>query len=170
MREYSKIKSEAKSAMLNKSESYGNDMLHIISEQYVCVLVWARATESVRQTWQTECTTCQWTHPLHSATSCCSPASRDRQSVITASTWAASRLYTSAPGALHLGQEALCCLFPAPDLHEAGRLSLIAQKGHEAWNSVKLFYINHWDRVTVWQEYRFIPQSRHSAKKSTPPK
>lgn len=86
------------------------------------------------------------------------------------STWAASRLYTSAPGALHLGQEALCCLFPAPDLHEAGRLSLIAQKGHEAWNSVKLFYINHWDRVTVWQEYRFIPQSRHSAKKSTPPK
>lgn len=97
--------------MLNKSESYVNDTLHIISEKYVCVFVWAIATESVRQTWQTECTTCQWTFPLHSVISCCSPASWDRQPVITASTWAASRLYTSAPGALHLGQEALCRFF-----------------------------------------------------------
>lgn len=38
---------------------------------------------------------------------CCALPSWDRQSVITVNTWAASRLYTPAPGALHLGQEAL---------------------------------------------------------------
>lgn len=37
---------------------------------------------------------------------CCSRPSWDRQSLITVNTWAASRLYTPAPGALHLGHEA----------------------------------------------------------------
>lgn len=37
---------------------------------------------------------------------CCSLPSWDTPSVITTNTWAASRLYTPTPAALHLGQEA----------------------------------------------------------------
>lgn len=63
---------------------------------------------------------------------CCSLPSRDRQSVITVSTWAASRLYTSAPGALHLGQEALRS-FPSCS-RAAWSKQIIAHRPEGTWD------------------------------------
>lgn len=72
------------------------------------------------------------------------------QTVITVNTWAASRLYTpspwgSSPGTGGLAQLPLphkSCLEQA-DYHSSPR------RDTRTGNSVKLFYINHRDRVTV---------------------
>lgn len=62
---------------------------------------------------------------------CCSLPIWDRQSVITVNTWAASRLYTPAPGALHLGQEALRC-FP-PRSRAAWSRQIITRRPGGTW-------------------------------------
>lgn len=52
------------------------------------------------------------------------------QTVITANTWAAFRLYSSTPGALHLGREDLCAAsLPAQEPLGAPGLSLVTPEG-----------------------------------------
>lgn len=83
------------------------------------------------------------------------------QTVITANTWAASRLYTSTPGALHLGQEDLCSTRAARSAGEGGGLSLVTPEGRGNWNPVRQFYINHQDRLTGQWERGYISQMFH---------
>lgn len=93
--------------MLLGSESYEDVMLNIISKQSVCLCACERS-ESKQKVSQTKLPDWELNlkHYIHWYL-CCSLSSWDRQSIITVNTWAASRLYTPAPLALHLGQETL---------------------------------------------------------------
>lgn len=80
---------------------------------------------------------------------CCS-LPRTGQTVITVNTWAASRLYTPSPWGSSPGTGGLAQLpFPHKSCLEQADYHSSPRRDTGTENSVKLFYINHRDRVTV---------------------
>lgn len=118
---------------------------------FVCVYVCAqkvrkdrRGRKSVRNTCQTQSECKRLPDVL-----CCS-LPRTGQTVITVNTWAASRLYTPGPWGSSPGTGGLAQLpFPHKSCLEQADYHSSPRRDTGTENSVKLFYINHRDRVTV---------------------
>lgn len=109
-----KIRQDQSGHMLS-SESYKNVMFDFILKQasvFLCVRPFVKGQQGHKREKVSQTYLPDWEHNLtvnaNISLIFAQFSSQMGQTVITVNTWAASRLYISTPGALHLGQEALC--------------------------------------------------------------